>query len=99
MDNKYYCIDQLMVKEGMMDKIIPAFEVIAEMARKCKGCEAYEVFQASTDPYMIVLYERWTTEADFMAHLEVEGMRDICKARNEFLATHMVPDLYFKRVV
>jgi quinol monooxygenase YgiN len=39
------------------------------------GCEQYEIFRSTTRPDVVVLMERWSTEADFDTHKKLNSTR------------------------
>lgn len=96
---KFYCVDQVYGAEGQEENLLKAFEAIAVEIRKCKGCEAYEVYKNGLYANHFILYERWTTRELFEDHTKIESLGMLAKERNKYLAKPIDFDIFFERVV
>lgn len=96
---KFYCVDQIHGLPGEEENLLKAFEVIAAEIRKCKGCEAYEVYKNGIHADHFILYERWTTREDFDNHTTMESLGALARERNKYLAQPIDFDIFFERVV
>lgn len=65
----------LMAAPGKGQAYLDIFKHVCELVAQEPGCEQFEVFQSGIDPDKLVLLERWSDQAAFDAHLEMNKTR------------------------
>lgn len=68
-------------RAGQGDAVAAALREMIPLARAEEGCEAYLVQRAVDDPDRFVLYERYSDEAGFQAHMETPHFAEIVLGR------------------
>ncbi|MEJ1240472.1 putative quinol monooxygenase [Chryseolinea sp. T2] len=69
-DSKLIVIAVITAIDGHQYDLRAAQEKLVAETRMEKGCELYELNQSLDDSRILIFVERWTTEADWKAHME-----------------------------
>ena len=64
----YVVLAEFRVKDAHVADFIARMGEHAALSRAEPGCQLFEVAQNAADPALIVLYERYTDEAAYVAH-------------------------------
>jgi len=66
----FQCVTVAKIKEGTLDSIIKAANILAEATRKEEGNIYYYLLQAADAPDTLIFSEAWEAEANFLAHVQ-----------------------------
>ncbi|MEU6018097.1 putative quinol monooxygenase [Streptomyces sp. NPDC047515] len=73
----YVVVARYRTKEGEESTVLPLLDTMATASRQEPGNLAYRVHQGTEDPRAIVLYEEYSSEADFTAHCATAHFQEI----------------------
>ncbi|MFJ9679131.1 putative quinol monooxygenase [Streptomyces sp. NPDC101194] len=73
----YVVVARYRTKEGEENTVLPLLDTMATASRQEPGNLAYRVHQGTEDPRAIVLYEEYTSEADFTTHCATSHFQEI----------------------
>lgn len=77
----YVVVARYLTKPGAQDEVLALLDRMAQASRAEPGCRAYRVHQGTEDPRVVVLYEEYERESDFVLHCETAYFRDIVLGR------------------
>lgn len=88
----FQCVTVAKVKDGTLDSIVKAANILAEAARKETGNIYYNLLQSVQATDTLVFVEAWENDSDFQAH--VNGAP--CKKFGETMDPSLVeaPQIY-----
>jgi len=87
-----YTIAVLPAKDGLVDRLLEELEALAGETRKEPGCIEYGFYRDSSDPNVVLSYERWADQRAEEAHWETSHLKDAIGAMDELLSTK--PQIY-----
>ncbi len=66
----FQCITVAKIKDGTLDEIIKAANILAEATRKEAGNIYYYLLQPANAKDTLIFSEAWESEANFLTHVE-----------------------------
>ena len=73
-NTKLIVIAEIIAIDGHQYNLRAEQEKLVAETRKEKGCELYELNQSLDDSRILIFVERWSTEADWKAHMEGQAV-------------------------
>jgi len=73
-NTKLIVIAEIVAIDGHQFDLRAEQEKLVAETRNEKGCELYELNQSLDDSRILIFVERWSTEADWKAHMEGQAV-------------------------
>jgi quinol monooxygenase YgiN len=86
------------MQKEKLPEVLKLFEELVAKTRQEKGCVAYDLFEAASDPATLTIIEEWESQARLDAHTQTEHFKTLFPEINKSCSVPFEITLYNKKI-